>query len=297
MFNDDDIYEEFSSDSIEEIVRERNKNRALRKIFPLTFDNGKDNTRYYLMNNYDDGNSKKELLTDDFFKNLEKKYSGSMLPESNNVNGQTPTENGFVDKIKTAARSVVESAKEIAGSRYVKEGLFALEHPVKALMTGPCIDKAPNISTTVSRFAEAGNILDKNSVSSDEASEKGAMRHALWQATLSSIWNDNVARRIGNAHEDGLDYDVSVRRYDNLIDADRTVDLLNNIEGRRIAKTYKTCNPKKMALCVLEEFRKNGLYIAVQGADGYWHIERRKLDDEKYNRMLQEYQKMNFLGY
>ncbi len=112
MFNEDKIYEEYSSDSIEDIVRERNKNRALRKIFPLTFDNGKDNTRYYLMNNYDDGSSNKELLTDDFFKNLEKKYSGSTLPESNNVNGQTPTENGFVDKIKTAARSVVESESD-----------------------------------------------------------------------------------------------------------------------------------------------------------------------------------------
>ena len=123
------------------------------------------------------------------------------------------------------------------------------------------------------------------------------MRHALWQAILSSVWNDNIARSIGNAHEYELDYDVSVRRYNNLIDADRTVDLLNNIEGRRIARTYKTYNPKKMALCVLEEFRKKGLYIAVQGADGHWHIERRKLDDEKYNRMLQEYQKMNFLGY
>lgn len=300
MYNNDYTYEEFYSDSIEEIVRERNKNKALRKMFPLTFGNGKDNTRYYLMNNFDDGSSKKELLNDDFFKILEQKYTGNTLPESNNVSEQTPTEIGFVGKIKTAARSVVETAKKITGSRYVKEGLFALEHPVKALMTGPYIDKAPNISTTVSRFANAGEILECNVINdklTDEASEKGAMRHALWQATLSSIWNDNIARRIGNAHEDGLDYDVSVRRYNNLIDADRTVDLLNNIEGRRIARTYKTYNPKKMALCVLEEFRKNGLYIAVQGADGHWHIERRKLDDEKYNRMLQEYQKMNFLGY
>ena len=297
MYNNDDTYEEFYSDSIEEIVLERNKNKALRKMFPLTFGNSKDNTRYYLMNNFDDGSSKKELLNDDFFKNLEKKYSGNTLPESNNVSGRTPADNGFTGKFKTAARSVVETAKKITGSRYVKEGLFALEHPVKALMTGPCIEKAPNISSTVSRFAEAGNILGKNNVLSDEASEKGAMRHALWQAILSSVWNDNIARRIGNAHEDGLDYDVSVRRYNNLKDADRTVDLLNNIEGRRISKTYKTYNPKEMALRVLNEFRKNGLYIAVRGADGYWYIERRKLDGEKYNRMLQEYQRMNILGY
>lgn len=297
MYNNDDTYEEFYSDSIEEIVRERNKNKALRKMFPLTFGNSKDNTRYYLMNNFDDGSSKKELLNDDFFKNLEKKYSGNTLPESNNVSGRTPADNGFTGKFKTAARGIVEPIKKIVGSRYVKEGLFSLEHPIKALMTGPCIEKAPNISSTVSRFAEAGNILGKNNVLSDEASEKGAMRHALWQAILSSVWNDNIARRIGNAHEDGLDYDVSVRRYNNLKDADRTVDLLNNIEGRRISKTYKTYNPKEMALRVLNEFRKNGLYIAVRGADGYWYIERRKLDGEKYNRMLQEYQRMNILGY
>ena len=35
MFDNDDIYEEFSSDSIEEIVRERNKNKALRKMLSL----------------------------------------------------------------------------------------------------------------------------------------------------------------------------------------------------------------------------------------------------------------------
>lgn len=245
MYNNDDTYEEFYSDSIEEIVRERNKNKALRKMFPLTFGNSKDNTRYYLMNNFDDGSSKKELLNDDFFKNLEKKYSGNTLPESNNVSGRTPADNGFTGKFKTAARGIVEPIKKIVGSRYVKEGLFSLEHPIKALMTGPYIDKAPNISSTVSRFAEAGNILGKNNVLSDEASEKGAMRHALWQAILSSVWNDNIARRIGNAHEDGLDYDVSVRRYNNLIDADRTVDLLNNIEGRRIQKHTKPTIPRR----------------------------------------------------
>ena len=107
MFDNDDIYEEFSSDSIEEIVRERNKNKALRKMLPLTFDNDKDNTRYYLLNSFDDGRPKKELLTDDFFNNLEKRYSGSALPASNNMNGQTTSNNSFTDKIKTAVHSVV----------------------------------------------------------------------------------------------------------------------------------------------------------------------------------------------
>lgn len=107
MFDNDDIYEEFSSDSIEEIVRERNKNKALRKMLPLTFDNDKDNTRYYLLNSFDDGRPKKELLTDDFFNNLEKRYSGSALPASNNMNGQTTSNNGFTDKIKTAVHNVV----------------------------------------------------------------------------------------------------------------------------------------------------------------------------------------------
>lgn len=107
MFDNDDIYEEFSSDSIEEIVRERNKNKALRKMLPLTFDNDKDNTHYYLLNSSDDGRPKKELLTDDFFNNLEKRYSGSALPASNNMNGQTTSNNSFTDKIKTAVHNVV----------------------------------------------------------------------------------------------------------------------------------------------------------------------------------------------
>ena len=107
MFDNDDIYEEFSSDSIEEIVRERNKNKALRKMLPLTFDNDKDNIRYYLLNSFDDGRPKKELLTNDFFNNLEKRYSGSALPASNDMNGQTTSNNRFTDKIKTAVHNVV----------------------------------------------------------------------------------------------------------------------------------------------------------------------------------------------
>ncbi len=267
-------------------------------MFPLIFGaDDKDNTRYYLMGYFDIGGSQKELLTDDFFKNLEKKDTNNTLQENNSLNRQTITKNGASDKIKNVARGVVEPIMNIVGSRYVKEGLFALNNPLKAVMTGVSTNYAPNISSTVTRFANAGKILGMNSKQLDEVSERGAMRHALWQATLSALFGKTTAQRIGNAHEDGFDYNTDIRRHRTLKNADKVVDLLNNIEGRKIAETYRTLNPKRMALRVLKEFKNNGLYIAVQEADGYWHIERRKLDEEKYNKMLNEFQNMNFWGY
>ena len=41
----------------------------------------------------------------------------------------------------------------------------------------------------------------------------------------------------------------------------------------------------------------NGLYVAVRAADGYWYIERRRLSEDKYNAMINEFREMNFLGY
>lgn len=295
MENENEMFEEYASDSLEDIVHERKKNKALRKMLPVTFgDSKKDNTRYYIINNLNDGSAKRDLLDDDSLENLEKAYSGKALETA----PQNLSNGGFVGSIKRSVKKVVEPIKKVIGHRYVKEGAFALSHPVVAVATGPNVNGAPNISSVVTRFAESGKVLGTNSESTDEASEKGAMRHALWQATLTALFGDKIATKIGNAHEDGLNYDVSVRQYKNLSDADKTVDLLNNIEGRRIAAEFNgLCTPKRMALCVLKDFKENGLYIAVQGNDGYWHIERRKLDEDKYNRILQEYQKMNFLGY
>ena len=285
---DDVLYEpqKQNKNEVDNLQTEKGDNHL-----PLTFISQQNSNG----NSVDYGGIESTQINDDYLKNYKMPFSSDENKDKNSHMVQNDL--GLFDGIKDFVHDVAMPIKRFAGSRYVKEGLFALNNPLKSIITGPYIDNAPNISTTVARFAGAGNILDKNANSTDEASEKGAMRHALWQAVLSVFWGNNIAERIGNAHEDGLGYDVGMRRYNNLNAADRTVDLLNNIEGRRIAKKYKSINPKKMALCVLNEFRMNGLYVAVRAADGYWYIERRRLSEDKYNAMINEFREMNFLGY
>ena len=73
-------------------------------------------------------------------------------------------------------------------------------------------------------------------VEEERGSENGAFRHTLWQATITSEYGESIAKQVGNAHEDNPFVNLSNRTFSNVDDADRTVDLLNNIIGRDIGK-------------------------------------------------------------
>ena len=325
MYNNDDTYEEFYSDSIEEIVRERNKNKALRKMFPLTFGNGKDNTRYYLMNNFDDGSSKKELLNDDFFKNLEKKYSGNTLPESNNVSGRTPADNGFTGKFKTAARGIVEPVSDSgangkdnnASLSYMRESLRSVndnedyynrstpdaktldwatqnwENAKIAYDVGFIHPKLKNISSSAQRFAQKITDVEGKASgrieSNEQSSRIGALRHPIWQAYITSRYDKGVAKIIGDNHEENPQMDLSIRKFNNMSDADAAVDLLNNQIGRRIGEINNGKTIKELSLKVLDEYYQNGLYSLVYGYDNSWNVKKNKITQDEYIKLKKIY--------
>ncbi|WP_303850219.1 hypothetical protein [Apibacter mensalis] len=83
-------------------------------------------------------------------------------------------------------------------------------------------------------------------------------------------------------YEQNPNADLKIRLYNNLADADQTVDLLNNIIGRDIGVNSKTTNSKDLVSSVLEEFYNNGLWQARK-EDDKWKVFKGKLSDDKYN--------------
>ncbi len=70
MNNNNEIFnvsEEYNSDNIDDIIRERKNNQALREMFPYLFNGNMDNTIYHLIKYKDNGSFSKIRLNNDFF--------------------------------------------------------------------------------------------------------------------------------------------------------------------------------------------------------------------------------------
>ena len=180
-------------------------------------------------------------------------------------------------------------------SRYVG---FAVRNPIAAGRIGFGVTPgATNISTNSTRFATRGEVLYGSKRSQeDRGSENGAFRHSLWQASITSEFDRSVAAQAGNAHEENAFADLSVRTFNNIEDADQTVDLLNNIIGRNIGDANSGAGMDKLANLVLDEFYTNGLYTATQNDNGNWVVSKTKLSSDKYNQLQGIYKGLNVNG-
>lgn len=125
---------------------------------------------------------------------------------------------------------------------------------------------------------------------------QNAIRHVIWQAAITSKYGAEVARDAGDAHETRPYFDVGIRVYDNPSDADMTTDLLNNKIGRQIGTKYKNKNIKEIALKVLEEFWRNGLYTYIEKGDGRWYVQKVKLTDNIFYPLYKEFMQLNEYG-
>ena len=180
--------------------------------------------------------------------------------------------------------------------RYAK---FVAKHPIATLRIGKGVThNANNISTNSTRFATRGNVLSGTRVGVERelGSENGAFRHTLWQASITSEFDATTALEAGNAHEANPDVDLGIRTFNNLSEADQTVDLLNNQIGRRIGESNKNKNMKQLALSVLSEFRQNGLYTAVQKGK-QWIVSKTRLSKEKYDKLSKIYNGLDSRGF
>ena len=200
-------------------------------------------------------------------------------------------------------RPVKRAYESVMDFKELREAAFAFKSPTHAkaaLYTGANND-SHNLSSSADRFAYKYDRLFDNV---DEAYRdfyyikqgRNAIRHTVWQAAITSKYGAQVARDAGDAHETRPYFDVHKRVYDNESDADMTTDLLNNKIGRMIGVKYKNRSTKEIALKVLDEFYRNGLYTYKKGNDGRWYIENVKLPEKFFYALYEKYLKLNEYG-
>ena len=158
--------------------------------------------------------------------------------------------------------------------------------------------KYNNLSSASDRFAnEIDNYFYRGDKKNGEkrylSTLRNSMRHTIWQATLASQHNPQVAYSAGMAHETRPYADTDKRVFDNESDADMTVDLLNNVIGRRIGAKNRHLSRKQIALLALKELWENGLYQYELCNDGLWRIMKVRISDDVYNEMYNTFMNLD----
>lgn len=286
----------FISNDPDEIKKEQEKNAALHSLFPLTMGGSEDKTNYYLVDN---GKSDKDSI-------LQK--NNKLLSNVNNiVNSYKKIELPKFEKVEDTEEPIKLYDRPSRTNRHVRTFGFILREPVKAKKIGRYVPNSTNISTNAVRFSTGKDVLygvtltddERNVVRKEEerGSEKGAFRHTIWQAKIASKYGKGIAKQVGNAHEDNPRVNLYQRSFRDIEDADQTVDMLNNMIGRRIGETCRTGSMRDMAFMVLDEFRYNGLYTAEPDERGIWHVKKRRLSQEKYDILKEHFSRVDENGY
>lgn len=186
-----------------------------------------------------------------------------------------------------------------------KESVFAAKHPFIAKEIGVDSFDGENISSIAKRFSILGDVLKKNKDYAQwgRGDEPNAMRHALWSAMICSKHGVDIAMEVGNARETKPDLlnDHSILEPIYLIkEADSMVDQLNNTIGRKIALLNPNKTTKELALLVLDEFWKNGLFtcdiIHDEPNKGWYKINKKTITEEQYLKLKIEINTANNLG-
>jgi hypothetical protein len=174
----------------------------------------------------------------------------------------------------------------------VREAEVVLRHPSVAVEVGGESELAPdNITGSAVRFSQRLELMEN---ATRLGTDRNAFRHALWQAAITSDMGPEIAKEVGDEHE--LDPglldripDPNAIRFTGpgaLARADDVIDLLNNILGRALGAQHPSAPMNELAREVLEYFRTEGLWVAVQQKPGEYRIEREKLSPELFQKSL-----------
>jgi hypothetical protein len=202
-------------------------------------------------------------------------------------------------------------------NQWFKTHGFALNHPLVALEVGkPDLDH-DTLNINISSVAGRVSLRTRLSPGPGLGTEVNAVRHVVWMAMITARFGDALATDIGAAHEsdpgvnerfsvayglggigDGwVPYNFSDVAFKSLLLADQSVDLLNNGIGRSLGWGRDGLSGRDSALMALEEFRSNGLWMALPQSDGTWAIEQRKLTDQQYSSARDNILKLDENGF
>ena len=183
--------------------------------------------------------------------------------------------------------------------------LFAFTHPPTALKIGKAKnwETGENISNTAARLAINSGVKENDA---HEGSQRNALRHGIWQASITQQFGSTIAKEAGDAHEENPN---AITQKGNILfgensfnEADEKIDLLNNQIGRKIGSSLsKDATPKDIAKAVLKEFHENGMYTAEAklNKDGDYaktSIVKTKLSNTEYKNALSKINDLNDNG-
>ena len=193
----------------------------------------------------------------------------------------------IVDAGKSTKKWISTQGEEV--KKKSKHGWFFIRHPKIALKIGTAKSKKNNISVTSSNFA-INTRLNNNALIMDEGSRKNALRHVFWQAEITRQFGEDIAKKVGNAHEidhKAIDGDkINVLEFSTVKKADESVDLRNNIIGREIGSLYPNKTNQELTIIILDYFKNNGLWVFKEESNGTYLVFQEKLNQENYNNAI-----------
>ena len=218
-------------------------------------------------------------LTDKYIYNSPYVYCDGNPIKFLDPNGRFPLSSPFISYI-----AIAKTMEKSQGNSNMKMVGYSMLYPYNALRTGDAKFPPGSISNIACRFQV--NLEKEAGFSNGIGRQSNAYRHTLWQAILTNTFGVDHAIRIGNAHEDNLPKDMSVRLFSDNNDADTMADLLNNIIGQGIAANNKGLSNKQYAELVLKEYKNNGLWVVIGNKKDGYTVQKSKLTQEQYDRAL-----------
>ena len=198
----------------------------------------------------------------------------------------------FIFAMKGAARGV----EHFSQNSNVKTFAYTVNHPYNAMRIGIMKDGGKNGISSFSHNFSVEMCKAANLSRDPEGSQRNAIRHTLWQAMLTNEFGPSQAERIGDNHENGPKADLSQRTFSNMEEADVVCDQLNNAIGRSIGERNKGVSNATMAEKVATELYNNGLWTAIENSDGSVSINKTKINNAEYQKVINELKKLNNYG-
>jgi len=197
------------------------------------------------------------------------------------------------------------------GPSWWRETKFTMAHPLASATIGSVAPGAVNISTDAARFSTRGSspaakksVLDEPKSQGNMGSQVNAMRHVLWQSTITADFGSNIAKEVGFAHEENpnaiankTNAQLASTKFKTLDAADESIDLANNVTGRAIGEANKGKGMKEIALKVLDAYHTEGFWTATKQKDGTWMMTNTKISDDQYKALKAVYETLNNDGF
>ena len=173
----------------------------------------------------------------------------------------------MAQKLKTHIKYILLASVLLSGcqttfeedqTRRSKITQFALNHPVAAQAIGMEDTGSFNISSNATRFVYRSG-LDDTANGDGKGTQVNAVRQTLWQAAITSQFDNVIAEEAGNAYLADIKIREGKINYFSRYLADQAVDQRNNRIGRSIGSGRPNTDMKTLAESVLLYYHKIGL--------------------------------------